>query len=362
MKPRWRSPSAPSIRLRSVPIMAAPAVRRLTWQQILWRNALLFWLVGTSALAWGWPILGMRGDPFHLPSWGLWGLVSLTMLSLGATIDATELRELRTRPAAVLLGVCVQCTWMPLLAWSVVQVLQLDGPIAGGVILVGCVPGAMASNVLTLLSGGNVSYSISLTTVATLLSPVTVPLLLTVLAHVSAGDSLVDHWGISRTLTATVVFPVVLGYIVKERFAAVRRIARVWAPRAAALALLWIIASVVADNRDRLAQVEWTMLSGLLMVNLFGYAGGWGAGWLSGLPLPMRKALTLEIGMQNAGLGTALAGALYGAGSAAQIPTAAYTFGCMLTGTVLAGWWNHRAAAVTASSAIAASRDAASSV
>ncbi len=322
--------------------MDASPSARLSWRQIIRRNALFLWLLGTSGLAWAWPMFGWQADPFRLPGWGLWGLVAVTMLSLGATIDADQLRELRRRPADVLLGVGVQCTWMPLLAWSVVRMLQLDGPMAGGVVLVGCVPGAMASNVLTLLSRGNVSYSICLTTVATLLAPVTVPLLLTVLAHVSAEDSLVDPWGISRTLVGTIVMPVAIGYIAKERLPAVQPVAQLWAPRAAACALLWIIASVVAGNRERLAHVESAMLLGLVVINLSGYAGGWAVGRLTRMSLPMRKALTLEIGMQNAGLGTALAGTLYGAGSAAQIPTAAYTFGCMFTGTVLAGWWNHR--------------------
>jgi BASS family bile acid:Na+ symporter len=84
------------------------------------------------------------------------------------------------------------------------------------------------------------------------------------------------------------------------------------------------------------------LLLALLIVNLFGYAGGYCAGYGARLPVAMRKALALEVGMQNAGLGTFLAALLFGQDSAAQIPTAAYTFGCMLTGTVLASVWGRK--------------------
>ena len=78
----------------------------------------------------------------------------------------------------------------------------------------------------------------------------------------------------------------------------------------------------------------------LFVINVVGYVAGYAVGLVSRLPERFRRALTLEVGMQNAGLGTALAASLYGADTVATIPTAAYTFGCMLTGTILAVWWN----------------------
>ena len=85
-----------------------------------------------------------------------------------------------------------------------------------------------------------------------------------------------------------------------------------------------------------------TLLTALLLINLTGYASGYGVGIRAGLPEAYRRALTLEVGMQNAGLGTVLAASLYGPTTIATIPTAAYTFGCMLTGTVLAVFWKRR--------------------
>jgi BASS family bile acid:Na+ symporter len=124
-----------------------------------------------------------------------------------------------------------------------------------------------------------------------------------------------------------------------QRSGRLRSAARRYSSLAASIALLWIIATVVAGNRDKLLSVGAVLAGGLLAINVTGYAAGYVVGELAGLPDRCRRALTLEVGMQNAGLGTALAASLYGAATVATIPTAAYTFGCMFTGTVLAVWW-----------------------
>ncbi|MEM9644634.1 MAG: bile acid:sodium symporter family protein [Planctomycetota bacterium] len=300
------------------------------------RSPLLIALLVTSGLAYGWPRFTTSSDPFRLSSEGLLTLVGLTMFCLGLVLTAEEMSELRRRPATVLLGVVLQCTLMPALAWSVVQALSLEGDLALGVVLTGCVPGAMASNVLTMTARGNVSYSVSLTTVATLLSPLTVPAALTLVTGMQAGEQAFDPGRTAMMLGVTVVGPVVLGFASKQWFPFLRPLASRVASPVASIALLWIIASVVAGNRDRLSQIQWQMLLALLLVNLLGYLGGFLVGKTAKLPDAMTRALTLEVGMQNAGLGTALAASLLGSDSIAQVPTAVYTFGCMLTGTLLA--------------------------
>jgi BASS family bile acid:Na+ symporter len=108
------------------------------------------------------------------------------------------------------------------------------------------------------------------------------------------------------------------------------------------LVILWLIAVVVALNRHRLGQAGWDVLVALLAVNVLGYYAGYLGGMLLRLPEGMRRALTIEIGMQNAGLGTTLVLQLFPEQPAAAIPPALYTFGCMLTGTLLARWWAWR--------------------
>lgn len=305
---------------------------------------LLAGLIFTSGLALFWPtLLGKLGptetffDPFSVSKTGLWSLVALTMLCLGMVVERTELAELKRSPASIFVGLLIQTTCMPLFAWTATLLLQLDGELAAGIILVGCVPGAMASNVLTMTAGGNVSYSVCLTAVATLASPITVPLLLSIFTGSDVDGA--DPLATSKTLLITVVFPILAGFATKELLPVIRQLAKRITPILASISLLWIIASVVAGNRDRLFQVDAMMFAALALLNIAGYTAGWFAGTFTGMPKSMRRALTLEVGMQNAGVGTALAATLYGTASAAQIPTAAYTFGCMATGTLLAAVW-----------------------
>lgn len=299
-------------------------------------GSILFWLIVSSGLAFLWPTETIGHNPFIAPSWLLWTLIVITMFCLGTLVQRDELQPLKQHPWWVVLGVATQVLVMPVAAWLVTQIVAMPKDIAAGVILVGCVPGAMASNVLTHAARGSVAFSVSLTTVATVLSPLTVPI---VLAIVAGGQSEQPLVWISVRLTLLVVLPTVAGHFASRHSDTFQLFAgRISAP-IASIALLWIIASVVAKTRDQLVSVSGILIIALLLINLAGYLAGYGVGSISGLPKRFRRALSLEVGMQNAGLGTAIAVSMYGKDTLATIPTAAYTFGCMLTGTVLAAIW-----------------------
>ena len=168
----------------------------------------------------------------------------------------------------VLGGTLVQYISMPMLAFGLATVFQLPRDLFVGVVLVGCVPGAMASNVLTLAARGNISYSVSLTTLATLLSPIVVPLALSLTLRTRAS---IDSLAISMQLLREVVGPVIAGYLLCNVWGRGAPVLRRVAGPLANLAILWIIATVVALNRDRLQQISWSVLSVLLLLNLGGY-------------------------------------------------------------------------------------------
>jgi BASS family bile acid:Na+ symporter len=200
--------------------------------------------------------------------------------------------------------------------------------------------------VLTLNARGNASYSVSLTTSATLLSPLAVPgalgLAWLALGLAGPGDQRETVAVLLKTsgfLLLTVVLPVVAGHLLGRRLTPWERHARRVGSTIANLAILWIIAAVVGLNRERLAGFQLGLLGALLCVNLGGYAAGCLGGFALRLPEPMRRALTLEVGMQNAGLGATLATELFRDRLGVAIAPAMYTFGCMLTGTVLARAW-----------------------
>lgn len=324
---------------------------------------LLLWLTLLSLLAYVWPdfwafLCGLAGsnqpapisaggfDPFvgtHQRGY-LKPLIAVTMFSIGSLLPRDEIRQVLQRWPTVFGGTVIQYAAMPFLAYVVGHAFRLGPDALTGVIMVGCVPGAMASNILTLAARGNVSYSVSLTTSATLLSPLMVPLALWLTLGASQQQ---DPWDTFTTLLLLVVGPVLAGHLLCRSLGRAERIMKRIGPMAANLTILWIIAVVVGVNRERLAEVTLLLLLALLTVNLLGYSAGYLGGGLLRLPEAMRRALTLEVGMQNAGLGTVLVLDLFPDNPAAAIPTAAYTFGCMLTGTILAQIWSARSEATT---------------
>ena len=307
--------------------------------------ALLVCLVALSAVAYAWPRLmdGMT-DPFLVTAAWLPYMIVVTMLAIGAMLPEDEVRRVAANWPKVFGGTAVQFVSMPLLAWSMGKLFGLEGDAMLGIVMVGCVPGAMASNVLTLMARGNVSYSVSLTTAATLLSPLVVPLGLWLAVDREVGfDSFGQMLQASWQLCWMVVIPVVVGYLLGHRQPAWETAIRRTGTWVANAVILWVIAVVVAKNRDLLGEIPSALLGALVAVNMLGYLAGASGARLLGLTPSMRRALTLEVGMQNAGLGATLTLQLFPDRPAAAIPAAAYTFGCMLTGSLLATWWGWRA-------------------
>ena len=285
------------------------------------------------------------------------------MFFVGWLLPRDEVRHVAANWPKVLGGTCVQYVSMPLLAYFWANVFGLQGPWLWGVVLVGCVPGAMASNVLTLAARGNVSYSLSLTTLATIVSPIFVPLVLGLFLDKQTSAS---HFArTSIQLVWMVVLPVMCGHLLTLAAPNWQWIGKRFGPVIANLTILWIIVVVVAVNRDRIwpdasataaldavstanadlgehtNQSPVRLVLALLAINLTGYMAGYLGSRLLRLNLSMRKALTLEVGLQNAGLGTVLAmKTLFPDEPIAAIPTAMYTFGCVVTGTILARYWS----------------------
>ncbi|WP_339750206.1 bile acid:sodium symporter family protein [uncultured Rubinisphaera sp.] len=261
--------------------------------------------------------------------------IMLAMFCVGMLIPPEELREVAQRWQAVLCGTATQYLAMPLIAFGISELFGFTGAFRAGIILVGCVPGAMASNILTLTGRGNVSYSICVTTLSTLLSPFVVPLFLRIFLGVEKGP---DPAAVFANLLQTVALPVILGFAIKLLFKLHETRLIVFAGILANLAILWIIAVAIGLNAARLQNVTMILLSALLIINLLGYLAGLISGTVLKLDWRRRKALILEVGMQNAGVGTMLALTFF-PDEATAIPTAVYTFGCMFTGTILANVW-----------------------
>ncbi len=300
------------------------------------------WLLLTSVVAYFWPRLAGAGavDPFLVSvPWLTW-LISGTMFCVGCLLPKDEVIQVGRRWPTVLLGTCVQYGSMPLLAWLAGTLLQLPRDQFIGLMMVGCVPGAMASNVITMTARGNVSYSVGLTTLATIVCPIVTPLALYLtLGKFASTEMLLKA---SLSLFREVVIPVILGFMLCQKWHRFGEIVRQPATLLANLAILWIIAVVVARARAEFASLTVTLLVALVLVNGLGYAAGYWGGGVLRLDEAMRRALMIEVGMQNAGLGAKIAGDLFPDAKAAGIPCVLFAFLCVFTATILARWFSGR--------------------
>lgn len=240
-------------------------------------------------------------DPVR--DWYLW-LFALTMLALGLVLRPAEFMDEFRQPKRLLLGLCSQFSVMPLLGFAVAWSGGWDESVALGFVIVGCAPGAMASNVIVYLSGGAVAYSVALTTAATILAPLLTPALTEILGGVFLP---VPFWAMARTITVTVVGPLVLGMLFRRLARGAGRIAEHVAPAAAVICIVLIIGVAVSSNADEIAQAGGWIFLAVVVVNAMGYLVGWTLAGVYGFDRGHRLALTIEIGMQNAGLGVALA-------------------------------------------------------
>jgi len=256
---------------------------------------------------------------------GLQPAFAATMFFVGSLVRPEQLRAFATAPLRVATGVIAQYTIMPLTA-AAVSLLFEDPVLRAGIVLVGCLPGAMASNVMTVLLGGDLVLSVSLTTLATLLSPLVLATWLPVLADARVS---LPVGPLVWNATWMVVVPVVAGIALR---ATRRRVPRHWEKTATAIAsfaIVLIVLVVVAANREHLLTLGPRLAIGMVALNLAAYALAFAAATAMRWPPRQRRTLVIEVGMQNAGLGSVLALAHLEAGGA--VPSAFYTGLCVVT-------------------------------
>lgn len=266
----------------------------------------------------------------------LW-LFAATMFALGIVLELDELRCTLSRPRAIVLGVATQYSVMPVLGFVAASLGALPPELALGFVIVGAAPGAMASNVIVYLAGGALAYSIALTTVATLLAPVLTPALVKWLGGAFLP---VEFWPLMVTIMQTVVLPLALGMWVQRFLGKALYTVRAIAPAIAALAIVIICAYAVAVNQTQIANMGFKVFILVVALNALGYIMGWYLGKLYAFDAHDRLTLAVEIGMQNAGLGVALALKHFSALTA--LPGTIFAVWCILTGAGFCAYARHK--------------------
>jgi BASS family bile acid:Na+ symporter len=262
---------------------------------------------------------------------------ALTMFGIGAVLQIDDFKRIAQKPVIVLIGCCAQFSIMPLGAFFLAKLFALPPEIAVGLILTGSAPGAMASNVMSYIAKADTAYSVSLTTVSTLLCPLLTPGLTLLLA----GSVLaVDFWAMVLSVLTMVIVPLLVGFGVRHYFR--KKIEKVLAifPAISVTFIIFICSLVIALNKNYLIMITGPILAAACVLNIYGMLAGYGVGSAFRMANKRRQTLTIEIGMQNAGLGTVLA--LKHFGEKAAIPAAIFVFICIITASVMAEVWQKK--------------------
>lgn len=272
-------------------------------------------------------------------------LIQIIMFGMGTQISIKDFQGVIKMPKSVAVGLLCQFTIMPLVGFSLANTFSFPPEIAAGIILIGCSPSGLASNVMAYLAKANLALSVTITTIATLLAPVLTPFLMKTLA----GEFIdVDFFKMFVDILKMVIVPVVAGQIVNYLIKHVLKAKDSFIDKAMPFfsmgGIALIIVVITAAGRDNLIKVGALLIVVVFIHNLFGYLLGYWTGRLFKLPEPDCRTVALEVGMQNGGLASALANAM---GKAATVGLAPAIFGPWqnISGSSLATWWKGKPAA-----------------
>lgn len=264
-------------------------------------------------------------------------LLGVIMFGMGLTLTPPDFAIIAKRPVPVVIGVVAQYAIMPFLGWLVATVLGLPPALAAGVILVGCCPGGTASNVVSYLARGDVALSVAMTTVSTLLAPLLTP----VLALWLAGQYMpVDAASMAWSIVQIVLFPVLLGLVVRLFLPGLVNKALPALPWISVIAITVVVVAVVSGSAKAIFAAGLLVLVAVILHNGLGYALGYAAARLCKLPVPARRTTAIEVGMQNSGLAAGLARQYLTPESA--LPGAIFSVWHNVSGAVLAAYWRRR--------------------
>ena len=272
-------------------------------------------------------------------------ILGIIMLTMGLTLTTNDFKILARRPLDIFIGACAQFIIMPGVAYLLVHVWHLDPALALGILLVGCCPGGVSSNIMSYLCHGDVAFSVGMTCASTLLAPVMTPLLM----QLTAGEIIhIDAVGMFTNILIVTIIPVAIGCALNYLYSR-----REWFPTLQSLmpgisvtCLAIIVGGVISTVHDDLVArglllFLWTFAV-VFCHNTLGYLLGYLAGRLARFGTAKKRTISIEVGMQNAGLATVLAANFFAAQPLAVLPCAISCAWHSISGTILAGLFLRR--------------------
>jgi BASS family bile acid:Na+ symporter len=265
-------------------------------------------------------------------------LLQVIMVGVGCTMNWRDLVRVLKMPKAVLLGVFCHYAIMPVVAFTIAKLFRFPPEIAAGVVLVGCCPSGLASNVIALLAKANVPLSVTVTTISTLVAPLATPLLMRLLG---AGFIHVDVGAMMFDMVKLVVIPVCAGVLLNRVLENKAKLVMQAMPVLSMAGIATIIVIVTAAGRDSLLHVGVALLLAMFLHMTAGFTFGYAGARLSGLQEADCRTISIEVGMQNGGLASGIAMQM---GRVATMGLAAAVNGPVMnvTFSLLGTWWSNR--------------------
>jgi BASS family bile acid:Na+ symporter len=267
-------------------------------------------------------------------------ILGLIMLTMGLTLTTQDFKIVAQRPMDIFVGAVAQFLIMPGVAYLLVNVWHLEPALALGILLVGCCPGGVSSNIMSYLCHGDVAFSVGMTCASTVLAPVMTPLLM----QLTAGAIIeIDTVGMFLNILIVTILPITIGCILnyyyskRESFKTLQTLM----PGTSVILLACIVGGVISTVHDPLVErglilFIWTFAV-VFCHNSLGYLLGWLSGRLAGFNTAKKRTISIEVGMQNAGLATVLAGTFFAAQPLSVLPCAISCAWHSISGTILAG-------------------------
>lgn len=265
-------------------------------------------------------------------------LIQIIMFGMGTEMSVKDFGAVFKSPKGVVIGVMAQFMIMPLLGFTLATVTNFPPEVAAGIVLIGCAPSGLASNVMAYLAKANLALSVTITSIATLLAPFVTPLLMKLLAgaliEIEVGKMM---WEIVKMI----IIPIGAGLIFNKLLAGKAGWLDKAMPLLSMFGIAFILTIMVAAGRENLITMGPALIGIVLLHNFFGYFLGYWGGRAFRLREADCRTIAIEVGMQNAGLATGIANAM---GKLATVGLAAAVFGPLMniTGSMLASWWHNR--------------------
>lgn len=265
-------------------------------------------------------------------------LIQLIMFGMGTSMSIADFVGVAKMPKGVLVGLLCQFTIMPVIGFFLAGLSSFPPEIAAGLILIGCSPSGMASNVMAYLAKANLALSITITAVTTLCAPFVTPLLMGLLAGAFIEINILDMmWDIVKM----VIIPIGVGLLFNRLLSGRAKWLDDAMPLVSMFGIALIIVIITAAGRDSLLEIGALLIMLVLVHNLAGYTLGYWAARIFRMNERDCRTIAIEVGMQNGGLASGIAKEM---GKIATVGLAPAVFGPLMniTGSILASYWHRK--------------------